>query len=257
MSSNRNDFHVIGAGLGRTGTATLKKALEILGFGPTYHMYEVIKNSRAKEWLKVTQDPSNSALLDSLLAGSGYRSSCDFPSASFWKEQMQLYPDAKVVLTTRDPEKWYESCTNTIFRFQRDHPASNLGLQIVGWLGLPTAGFRDMTDALIRDKTFRGDWSKENVIKCFKAHNKNVLETCPKEKLFVFEVSQGWEPLCKFLDVPVPNEPFPHVNDTKEFQQLIHKMTIMGYATLGLAALGAYAVAWAGLKYMSGSPAAV
>lgn len=246
-------FHVIGAGFGRTGTASFKKALEILGFGPTYHMYEVIQNHRAKEWLKLARNPTDTVLLDSLLAGSGYHSSCDFPSAAFWKEQLKVYPDAKVILTTRDPEKWHESCINTIFRFMHGHPACNLGIKMVGWLGLPTPGMHVMTKATIEERVFHGDWSKKNVIECFKAHEQDVIKTCPKDKLLVFDVSEGWEPLCKFLGVPVPDVPFPHENDTKEFQRFAASITTMGYAVIGLAALGVAAVVLAGTKYYTGS----
>lgn len=253
MSNSGDTFYVIGAGFGRTGTSSFKKALDILWYGPTYHMFEVLQKSHAKQWLKFAQDPSDLMLLNSVLAGSGYNSSCDFPSAVFWKEQLELYPNAKVILTVRDAEKWHQSCMDTIFHFQYDHPASNFGLKVIASLGLPIPGMRSMTDAIIRNKTFHGDWSKENVIRCFNAHNQHVIDVCPKEKLLVFEVSQGWEPLCQFLGVPVPKEPFPHVNDTKEFQKMVHALTFLGYGTVGLGVLGGAAVLLAGLKYFTGS----
>lgn len=249
MTTEQVKFVVIGAGFGRTGTLTLKTALEILGVGPCYHMTEVFRNKHAGAWQKLAEG-SDSNLLNSVLAGSGYRSSCDFPSAGFWKEQLDLYPDAKVVLTVRDPEKWYQSCLDTIFKLFPDRPGTGLGIQVGMALGLPTPGMAPMLKAAISDRVFHGDWSKENILKCYKEHNQHVIDTCPKDKLLVFEVSQGWEPLCKFLGVPVPDVPFPHVNDTAEFQGHVRGLNMMGYTVLGLAVAGFAAVAFAGVRYL-------
>ncbi len=84
---------------------------------------------------------------------------------------------------------------------------------------------REMTQKVITRDTMNNDWSKENVISSFKRHNQHVIDTCPKDKLLVFEVSQGWAPLCEFLDVPIPDVPFPHVNDTAEFQKIGNNRT--------------------------------
>ena len=120
---------VIGAGWGRTGTSSLKRALEILGFGPCYHITEAIKNEDAVMWSKYMENPTNKELLHTLLGGNGYVSTCDYPSSAFWKEQLELYPDAKVIFTTRDPKKWYKSCCDTVFRVQPNHPETSMAIK--------------------------------------------------------------------------------------------------------------------------------
>jgi hypothetical protein len=249
-----SSFRVIGAGFGRTGTASFKKALEILGFGPCYHMFEVIENKRAVQWQQIAEDKSNhSKLLHSELGERGYQSSCDFPSCAFWEEQLAIYPNAKVILTARDAEKWHRSCMEAIFQVMHNHPICPWGVRLAMYFNLLAPSQRTMMDAVIWNRTFGKDWSKENVIKRYNEHNQHVIDTCPKDKLLVFEVSEGWEPLCKFLEVPVPDIPFPHVNEAKEFQQLVLALSAMGYAALGLC-VGAGALAvMAGSKYLTGS----
>ena len=227
---------VIGAGLGRTGTSSFKKAIEILGFGPCYHIDEVIRNERGVQWSHFSDEPDNLALLHSLLGGAGFRSSCDAPSCRYWKQQLTLYPEAKVILTIRDPESWYQSCCDTIFQRHPTHPSASIGTLAAFWMGLPTPGFAEMLFKIVDTNMYGQDWSKSNVLKSFNAHNENVIKTCPSDKLLVFNVSQGWEPLCAFLKVPVPDEPFPHINDTKEFQKIVRSAATTGYVAILLAA---------------------
>lgn len=241
----RVDVVVIGAGLCRTGTASFKKALEILGVGPCYHMIEVSKNNDAAKWYAYSKNP-NKELLDSMIGGNGYRSSCDLPTASFWKEQLELYPNAKVILTSRDAEKWYHSCEDTVFRMNPNHPVTPFGIKLCYWFGIISKPFGAMLDEILHKRICKGNWDKANVIACYDEHNMDVIANCPKEKLLVFDVTQGWSPLCKFLDVPVPKEPFPHVNDTKSFQAMVAKRQWQGYMTLGGVVAGAVAVVWAG-----------
>jgi hypothetical protein len=239
MSSKENQVKVIGAGLGRTGTASFKKALEILGFGPCYHMYEVIENKKPKVWTEFSYDRKNKQLLHEILGGLGYQSTSDFPSCIFWKEQLELYPDAKVVLTVRDPEKWYKSCLDTILSLQPNHPRCSFAIKVCFWLGIPAPGFTPMLNRLICDIFYHGNFEKENVLKCHKDHIADVVANCPKEKLLVFEVSQGWAPLCEFLEVPIPDQPFPNVNDTKEFQRIVVTCKAVGYGFMIAVALTA------------------
>ena len=226
---------VIGAGWGRTGTVSLKKALEILGFGPCYHMREVMETGDAESWTRYAENPKDLQLLHSMLGGKGYASTCDYPSSAFWKEQMELYPEAKVVLTIRDPEKWYKSVCDTVFHTQPSHPNTSIAMNVMFWLGWPTKGFGRMLDALIATRFVHGNWSKQNVLSAFHAHNNDVLRTCPKDKLLVFEVSQGWAPLCEFLDVTIPDVPFPHENETAGFQRMITRTQYMGYGVIAMA----------------------
>mmetsp|Transcript_73111 Transcript_73111/g.143412 ORF Transcript_73111/g.143412 Transcript_73111/m.143412 type:complete len:261 (+) Transcript_73111:47-829(+) len=252
MTTNNSPFYVIGAGYGRTGTASFKKALEILGRGPCYHMFEVFQHKHAVQWEKIAAEPNNKELLHSVLGGSGFHSSCDFPSAAFWEEQLALYPDAKVVLTTRDPEKWYKSCTDTIFNLTQGHPSVSFGFHLILLLGIPCARMGPMTEAVITQRSFHGDWSKENTIKCFNEHNQHVIDTCPKDKLLVFEAAQGWEPLCKFLDLPVPDVPYPHENDTQEFVKQVKIFATIGNAVIVVGVLGMAATLAAGYMYFTG-----
>lgn len=224
----RTSVQVIGAGWGRTGTSSLKKALEILGFGPCYHMTEVIKNNDAVKWTKFIDNPTNKALLHMLLGGNGYVSTCDYPSSAFWREQLELYPEAKVVFTTRDPKKWYKSCCDTVFQVQPNRPGTSLAIKAAMAAGIPCSGIDKMLGKLIGDKFLHGDWSEEYVIEAYNAHCEDVLNHCPADKLLVLEVKEGWAPLCEFLEVAIPDVPFPHVNETAEFQKIITLLTDKG-----------------------------
>ena len=213
---------------------SLKKALEILGFGPCYHMTEVIDHNHCSSWSKYVENPRDRQLLHSILGAKGYGSTCDFPSSMFWKEQLDLYPNAKVVLTARDPEKWYKSCCDTIFQIMPSHPNTSLGIKIAMKLGFPAKGMGSMLDKLFHDYFMHREWSEAAVLKTYKEHNDNVLRSCPKDKLLVFEVSQGWAPLCEFLDVTTPDIPFPHVNETAGFQKMLARAQCMGYAVIAV-----------------------
>ena len=173
-----------------------------------------------------------------------YRASCDCPSSLFWKQQLEQFPNAKVILTVRDPEKWYQSCCETIFHRLPSGPFSGLGANIV----LIQMGVRDMlAQVQVRD-FFKNDLSRENAIKCYNEHNAKVLAECPKEKLLVFDVREGWGKLCEFLDLPIPDVPFPHVNDSKEFQKHVRHAHMVGYVATAvlvvLPLLGGLALFW-------------
>lgn len=249
----KKNFYVIGAGLGRTGTSSFQKALEILGLGPAYHMKEVFKNKHYQQWITLGEDPEDKETLNAVLLGAGHHSSCDFPSAVFWEQQLSIYPDAKVVLTARDPEKWYKSCTDTIFQMMPNHPLTPFGIVLGNWLGLSPSIMNRMFTKIVFENTFNGDWSKDNVIKCYNKHNRNVLVNCPPEKLLVFDVTQGWAPLCEFLEVPIPSVPFPHVNDTKQFQSFVWLRSMTGYVALSGALLSLPALMALASKFIYGT----
>jgi len=205
----------------------LKEALEILGYQDTYHMSEVFKNSDQRFWTKVA-DSKEKIDFNEVLKHNGYNytATCDFPSAGYWREQLDQFPDAKVILTIRDPEKWYKSCCETIFNVMPGNPARMWGI----WFRrqFNTLGSEEMLRKVISQDAFHNDFSKDAVIKSFNDHNATVIAKCPKDKLLVFEVSQGWEPLCKFLNKPIPNCPFPNVNDSAKFRASLEVMNNTG-----------------------------
>ena len=199
-------LEVIGAGFGRTGTLSLKHALEQLGFDKCYHMLEVHGNPGHRQfWLDAAAGKS----VDWEHVFVGYRAAVDWPSCNYWRQQMNAFPKAKVVLSVRDPERWYDSVMNTIWKFtqlaaQSDDPTTVEGTR------LAYEGIWDPIFARRMD-------DKAHVIAQFEKHNAQVIAEVPKERLLVFEASDGWQPLCDFLQVPVPNDPYPRMNSTEEF----------------------------------------
>lgn len=213
------NMRVIGAGFGRTGTLSLKTALERLGFGPCYHMTEVFKNpGQIHDWLAIAQ--GRPVGWDALMGG--YRSCVDWPAAAYWRELAEHYPEAKVLLTVRDPQRWLASMNATILK-QRGRGGTLMGktmLRLSSLLGTDFAAFTKMSGLTVDRRVFGGRMSDpEHALKTFQAHIEEVTAAIPPERLLVFEVRQGWEPLCEFLEVPVPDEPFPRVNDADDFQK--------------------------------------
>ena len=197
-------LNVIGCGVGRTGTYSLKLAINTLGMGPCHHMEEVIVNMPA-------QVPLWSAALDGAADWeaiySGYRSAVDWPTAGFFRELVAAYPATKFVLTHRDPEKWADSFSATIYRLLAgEGPAP---VEMINWL--------KMGRGVIAKTGFPQGLSRDALIEAFVAHNEAVKKTVPVDQLLVYQVKEGWEPLCEFLGVPVPAEPFPRTNDRGEF----------------------------------------
>ncbi|MBP1887414.1 sulfotransferase family protein [Sinorhizobium mexicanum] len=191
---------IIGAGFGRTGTHSLKLALEQIGFGPCHHMSEV---GRSPEQKALWRAAGKGQLPDWDEAYAGYRSAVDWPTAHFWRELSAYYPDAKVILTVRDPEAWHRSVMHTIGPMS--DPATNdpasFGVAVVG---------QTVFDGRIGDR--------DHAISVYQAHNAEVRKALPAGRLLTYEISGGWEPLCSFLGVPVPSQPFPHSNSTAEFR---------------------------------------
>ena len=197
-------LEVIGAGLGRTGTHSLKLALEILGLGPCHHMEEVIKNAPVQVPLWSTAVGGNA---DWSAAYDGYRSAVDWPTAAFWKELSEIHPDARFVLTVREPEKWYESFTGTIHRL----------LSTIEEAPEEVRPFLEMGKDVTSKSGICAGMTKEELIDAFNAHCHAVKEAISSERLLVYEVKDGWGPLCEFLEKPVPVEPFPKTNSREEF----------------------------------------
>jgi hypothetical protein len=192
---------VIGSGLGRTGTMSLKIALEQLGLGPCHHMVEVFKQPESTElWVSAGAGRPD---WDAIFTGFG--SAVDYPSCRFWRELIAYYPDAKVIHTVRDPARWFESTQATIFNPKS--PAADRDSPFAAFFGMVTSDFAGRMD----DRDFLLDY--------FRRHNEAVLATVPRDRLLVFEAAQGWEPLCAFLGVPVPDAEFPRENSSVEFQK--------------------------------------
>ena len=202
---------VIGSGFGRTGTASLKRALEMLGFGPCHHMEEVLAH------------PEQVAYWQAFVAGepvvwdevfNGYRSQVDWPGAHVWRELAVAYPKAKVIHSVRPEDAWWTSFSATI------------GKLFTIYKGLPTpphvAAMLDAMEIAVVQQTFRcPPTDREGVLAAYRRRTEQVRAAIPPDRLLVFDVTEGWEPLCAFLDVPVPNGAFPHTNSTEEFWQLV------------------------------------
>jgi hypothetical protein len=195
-------LRVIGAGFGRTGTLSLREALVRLGVGPCGHMRENFEHpERFALWDEALRHKTAGEPIDWRPLLDGFQAIVDWPGAYFWREMIAAHPDAKVILTVRDPERWYDSIQATIF-------------------SLPDDQLPDGPREIIFTRTFGGlltdrVWCQAVVAQ----HNKTVQESIAADRLLVFDVKDGWESLCAFLDVPVPEgEPFPRVNDTASFQ---------------------------------------
>jgi hypothetical protein len=226
-------IQVIGAGLGRTGTLSLKAALEELGFAKCYHPLEVFASmDQARTWDAAARgEPVD---WDRLFAG--FRATVDLPGCVFYRELLAKYPEAKVILTLRDPERWYDSVRPTIHLLGNTFPKWTVLV-----LSPRQRVFQRMLDRL-RDRMFRGRFEgRAFAIDVFNRHNEQVRRDVTADRLLVYEISQGWGPLCAFLGVPVPEgKPFPHLNDAAAFRARINRdalvMRTVGYAALGVAA---------------------
>ncbi len=199
---------VIGAGFGRTGTLSFKYALEMLGLGPCYHMLEVRENEVHRE---LWRDAGAGRPTDWRALLAGYKAAVDWPACTFWRELMAAYPEAKVILTLRDSNRWYDSVANTIFasitRENRDDDG---------------AARSPMAREIILERTFQNRFEdRAYAISVYEAHNAEVARAVPAERLLSFRVADGWPPLCDFLGQPVPDAPFPNVNSTEEFRHRV------------------------------------
>lgn len=217
---------IIGAGLPRTGTNTLKVALATLGYcNHVYHMKELLVNpERLHYWktLDETGDTNWEALYE------GYDGTVDFPGYPWYKEHMKRYPDAKVILTVRGFESWYKSVDSTVFRAGPQTPVEKIKMlsklllssrarkvvKVIKWF--KKVFFAERLQGKFGDKEFaKKFW--ENHIAEVKAH-------VPADKLLVYDVSEGWGPLCNFLGVKEPKDPIPHLNKKENFKEMLPKL---------------------------------
>jgi hypothetical protein len=199
---------IIGAGFGRTATKSLKAALEQLGFGPCYHMIELHQNP---ERLSYWQEAAATGGTDWNALFEGYNACVDWPAAHYWRELAEFYPNAKILLSVRSAESWVKSIQSTIFKSLRTYP------------DMPPGIHRDrsvMNYEIIAKRTFdeRLD-DTDYLITAFNNHTAEVQRSIAPERLLTYDGAQGWEPLSKFLDVAIPDEPYPFTNTTADFQE--------------------------------------
>ncbi len=194
---------IIGAGLGRTGTGSLKLALDQLGLGPCYHMTELMQQpDRLSHWL----DAEAHRPVDWEALFAGYRAAVDYPTSRYWRQLSKIYPDAKVILTVRDPLKWYASVATTI------RPSSLRGAEKAMPISM-------MVKRTIWDGDFSGRFGDQIYsMAVFESHNQQVIDAIDPDRLLIFKSGQGWDPICRFLGVKVPDRPYPHNNTRSEFQ---------------------------------------
>ncbi|GAA4242133.1 sulfotransferase family protein [Actinomadura meridiana] len=206
---------VLGAGFGRTGTMSLKLALERLGFGPCYHMAELTEHP---EQIPLWRGAARGTMPDWDGVFAGYRSAVDWPAAGFWDVLADFYPSAKVILTVRDPQRWYESTASTIHSIAMAHPPSEEDGGLISEI-------QNVARDIVWEGVFDGRFDdRDHALDIFTEHADTVRRTIAPERLLEFQVSDGWEPLCAFLGVPVPDEPFPHANDREQFGVWIEEL---------------------------------
>ncbi len=199
-------LEIIGAGFGRTGTNSLKIALEHLGFGPCHHMFEVRDNpERLPDW----QAAADGRTVDWHQVFRDYRSQVDWPGARYWRELLDAFPDAKVILSVRKPNGWYDSVQATISPFveaRGTHDSPHLN-------AIAEMAYKTIVRPIFDDRLS----DRSHAISVFEKHIADVQSSVPAERLLTFDVREGWQPLCAFLGVAVPDMPFPKTNSSKEF----------------------------------------
>ncbi len=218
---------VIGAGYSRTGTKSLQRALEILDIGRCYHFTEVLKRRHTNDWLEIL----NGTAPNWERMFKGYSATVDWPTVSFYKQLADHYPDAKVILTIRDPDAWHASLVNGLLPLRNSLPA---------WIPW-TSRIRQLVDRTIWDATFDARArDRDFAVAKFAQHSENVHHSIATDRLLVFDVREGWEPLCRFLERPVPSTPFPKTNARISLRVAawgIHLANYLLVAGLALAAL--------------------
>ena len=218
-------FYVIGVGLSRTGTLSMKSALELLLPGKCHHMIDTFNYQEI--WTSICDGKMNDDQFKDYFLSNGFVASVDCPCIFYYERLMKIFPEAKFILTVRDPTAWSKSMKTTICALQVYY--KTFPIVIFHWLRFITKylpvntimlwnvekidGFRQMVSSCLNNtgEIFYKKW--ENKIK----------EIIPKDRLLVLNVKDGWEPLCQFLEVPIPNESFPKLNDRQEFIERFHK----------------------------------
>ena len=207
---------ILGLGLPRTGTKTLKKALEILGYQKCYHMYELrIHPEHISYW----EAASDGAEVDWEKLFTGYCAATDYPAAYHWRTLLKRYPNALVILTVREPAAWYRSAKETVFKIANNIPNNNSPLAQRRRLWK-----RDMSKWLGEETD-----NAQLMLKKFAEHQQDVQSIVPTEHLLIYDVREGWEPLCSFLSKDIPNREFPWTNTTTDFLERQTRQELESY----------------------------
>jgi len=202
-------LEVIGAGFGRTGTLSLKYALEQIGFDKCYHMLEVRNHP---DHTRLWREAHEGQPVDWPAMFEGYRATVDWPSCNLWSVLAETFPEASIILTLRDADAWYDSIMNTIYLSSSLRAASEDP-------GERTSGQWAMD--LIWNRVFDGKMDdRAHVTSVFNRHNEDVIKRVPADRLLVFEAKEGWAPLCAFLGRPIPETDYPRVNSTEDFRKI-------------------------------------
>jgi hypothetical protein len=229
-------LEIIGAGFGRTGTLSLKTALEQLGFSPCHHMQEVMTS---REQVDHWHDACEGGKPDWDLVFRRYRAACDWPSSAYWEELCDHFSDAKVILTVRDPRRWYQSTAETIYPISTRLPRWLL------WAIPRLRRWQQMVIATIWEGTFDGRFEDEDhAVRVFEENSERARRVVAPDRLLVFDARDGWEPLCAFLGVPVPEGPYPHVNEAARMKRAAKALEVLRWLPLIVLAGVVAAVAW-------------
>jgi hypothetical protein len=213
-------MRLIGAGLPRTGTLSQKVALEMLGLAPCYHMVNVLMNlDEAQVWRRALDGDQS---WDEIFGG--FQATVDWPGSFFYKELTEAYPDAKVFLSIRDADAWERSMRETIWGlFYGDMLIRDLS-SARARVDAKWSGYLEMMREMWQQSGLidaGADTTSESMRSAMERFNEEVQQNVPADRLLVWSVSDGWEPLCEFMELPVPDTPFPHLNDSKEFGERI------------------------------------
>lgn len=200
-------LEVIGSGFGRTGTRSLKDALEVLGYGPCHHMEEVFANpGQVDHWRAIARGEP----VDLAEVFDGYRAQIDWPGAHVWRTASEVFPEARVIHSTRPPDRWWASFSRTIGKLLEHYRGIPLPPHI--------AAMMEAAEEFVGQQTFGGNWTdRDAAIAAFERREAEVRSAIPADRLLAFDVAEGWEPLCAFLGQPVPDQPFPRLNQSEDF----------------------------------------
>ncbi len=218
-------LNVIGAGFPRTGTSSMKVALQILGFDECYHMKNLLIDPYK---LPLWNELESKGTTDFEKLFDGFQASVDIPGYLYYKLLMDKYPDAKVILTTRNFDKWYDSINATLMKAV--YPNIGLKLKIIRKALSRPSVFQskkcvDMVKRTFFEMQFQKKFAdKDHSRTLFDAHHAEVISHVPEDRLLIYEPGQGWEPLCNFLELPTPKESYPHLNKKENFLDMMDKL---------------------------------
>ncbi|XP_057299277.1 uncharacterized protein LOC130629918 [Hydractinia symbiolongicarpus] len=219
--TTRNDFILIGAGLPRNGTYSTKTALEILLPGKCHHMYRALAFHQ-KEWIRILNDEMSDDEFKDFFLSNGDVAGVDAPVILVYQRLMKVFPNAKVLLNIREPKSWERSMNETIIKMADDDQFPECIFLSLGFFKsylMPTKLMQRALFQTERSREMISSLKSGNGVAYYNRWVEEVKRNVPEEKLLVYSVKEGWEPLCKFLNVPIPEQPFPHTNDSQSFHE--------------------------------------